>query len=175
MSRLRALRATLLVVGFLAIFSGALFVLWPSGFRWRPYHPYYEEMIVGIYVTLGVFLVRAAKDPLRHLSLIWFTVWSSVVHGAIMAAQALSGAEHHGHLVGDVPFLFVAAAVLGVLTPRRPAGAEEIRRAFLDAALRAYDDAGMQGLCADGRWEAAVSALRSVDPDSPLRESPKPQ
>jgi hypothetical protein len=124
MTRLRALRIALLVVGFLAIFSGAFLLLWPSGFRWHPYHPYYEQMIVGIYFTLGVFLVRAAKDPLQHLSLIWFAVWSSVVHGAIMAAQALSGAEYQGHFMGDVPFLFIVAAVLGVLTPRRPAGAE---------------------------------------------------
>jgi hypothetical protein len=123
MARLRALRIALLVIGSITIFNGVFFVFWPSGFRWHPYHPYYEQMIVGIYFTLGVFLVRAAKDPLRHLSLIWFAVWSSVVHGAIMAVQALSGAEHHSHLVGDVPFLFIAAAVLGFLTPREASSA----------------------------------------------------
>src|SRR2546427_6599062 len=40
----------------------------------------YLQMILGIYVTLGVFLLLAARDPLRNLSLIWFTVWSSIVH-----------------------------------------------------------------------------------------------
>jgi len=76
-------------------------------------------LIVGIYFTLGVFLWRAASNPMEHLSLIWFAVWSSVVHAAIMAGQALTGAEHHGHLVGDVPILFGAAALLGYLTPAK--------------------------------------------------------
>jgi hypothetical protein len=79
-------------------------------------------MMVGIYATLGVFLLRASRDPLKHLSLIWFTVWSSVVHGAIMAVQSfgveMDGARHLGHLAGDVPALFIVAAVLAVLMPR---------------------------------------------------------
>ncbi len=41
--------------------------------------------------------------------------------------------------------------------------AEAIRRALIDAAEAAYEDAGIQGLCAEGRWEAAVSAMRAVD------------
>jgi hypothetical protein len=75
-------------------------------------------MMVGIYATLGVFLLRAARDPLAHLSLIWFTVWSSVVHGSIMAVQSFADAAHRGHLLGDVPALFIAAIALAVLTPR---------------------------------------------------------
>jgi hypothetical protein len=74
-------------------------------------------MIVGIYATLGAFLIFAARNPLAHRSLIWFTVWSSVVHGGIMAVQALAP-NSHGHLVGDVPALFIVAIVLGLLTPR---------------------------------------------------------
>lgn len=75
-------------------------------------------MIVGVYATLGVFLLRAARDPLAHLSLIWFAVWSSVVHGAIMAAQALARPEQHGHLWGDVPALLLVAILLAVRTVR---------------------------------------------------------
>ena len=96
-------------------------ILWPSGWRWEPHHAYYEQMMVGIYFTLGVFLLRAARDPLENLSLIWFTVWSCVVHGSIMAVQSLSGTMHRGHLIADVPALFIGAAVLGMLTPRRSA------------------------------------------------------
>jgi hypothetical protein len=73
--------------------------------------------IVGIY-TLGVFLLFASRDPRAHLSLIWFTVWSSVVHAAIMAAQSLANPEHRAHLWGDVAALFVIAGVLALLTPR---------------------------------------------------------
>jgi hypothetical protein len=74
-------------------------------------------MIVGVYATLGVFLILAARNPLENLSLIWFAVWSSVVHAAIMAVQALAPGQH-GHLVGDVPALVFVAVVLAVLTPR---------------------------------------------------------
>lgn len=100
---------------------GPLMLFWPAGWRWEPHHAYYEQMMVGIYFTLGVFLVRAAREPLRHLSLIWLNVWLCIVHGSIMAVQALSDSRYHGHLLADVPALFVAAAVLATLTPRRTA------------------------------------------------------
>jgi hypothetical protein len=41
--------------------------------------------------------------------------------------------------------------------------AERIRSAMVEAAVRAYENAGVQGLCAEGRWEAAVSAMQSLD------------
>jgi hypothetical protein len=44
------------------------------------------------------------------------------------------------------------------------------RDACLEAALQAYEDAGMQGLCAEGRWEAAVGALKAVELAPLLRE-----
>ena len=80
--------------------------------------PHYLQMILGVYATLGVFLLMASRNPLEHLSLIWFTVWSSVVHAGVMAAQALANPEHVAHLWGDVPALLVIAAVLAFFTPR---------------------------------------------------------
>jgi len=59
-------------------------------------------------------LINAARDPAANLSLIWFTVWSSVVHAAIMAVQSF-GDGHLGHLWGDVPALLLIAVVLGIL------------------------------------------------------------
>jgi hypothetical protein len=41
--------------------------------------------------------------------------------------------------------------------------AEAARQACIAAALAAYEDAGVLGLCAEGRWEAAVSAMQSLD------------
>ena len=41
--------------------------------------------------------------------------------------------------------------------------AKRIRDACLEAMLQAYEDAGMQGLCAEGRWEAAVGALKTIE------------
>ena len=49
--------------------------------------------------------------------------------------------------------------------------AETVRAACLDAALLAYEDAGIRGLCAEGRWEAALAAIRHLDLSSVL-ESP---
>ncbi len=83
-------------------------------------------MILGIYATLGVFLLIAARNPLQHLSLIWFTVWSSLVHAGIMAVQAINAAPEHGHLMGDIPALAIVAIALAILTPR--GGAIEVAR-----------------------------------------------
>jgi len=48
--------------------------------------------------------------------------------------------------------------------------AKRIRDRCIEATLQAYEDAGIQGLCAEGRWEAAVSALRTVELAPLLRE-----
>jgi hypothetical protein len=117
-SRRRYLQLALTAFGIAFLVVYPLMWVWPSGWAWTPGQHEYEQMIVGIYATLGVFLIRAARQPEAHLSLIWFTVWSSVVHGGIMAVQALVDSSEHGHLVGDVPALLLVAVVLGVLTPR---------------------------------------------------------
>lgn len=118
--RIRLLRVALIVFGLLCLVAFyPLTVVWPAGWSWHQAGPsLYLQMIVGIYATLGVFLLLASRDPLAHRSLIGFAVWSSVVHGAIMAVQSMVYPEHHGHLVGDVPALFIMAAVLGFLMPR---------------------------------------------------------
>ncbi len=121
--RTRYLRVALVVVG-LTFLVGiyALTMVWPSGWVWHTGHTsHYLQMILGVYATLGVFLLIASRKPLAHLSLIWFTVWSSVVHGAVMAVQAVANPQHLAHLWGDVPALFAVAAVLAFLTPRAAA------------------------------------------------------
>jgi len=117
--RVKYLRIALLVVGLIFIFGiYPLTKLWPSGWSWNAGQSEYLQMILGIYATLGVFLVIASRNPLAHRSLIWFTVWSSVVHGGIMAAQSLANTQYMGHLWGDVLALFVVAVVLALFTPR---------------------------------------------------------
>lgn len=98
-----------------------LSVVWPAGWSWHegpPMASHYFMMIVGVYATLGVFLIRAGRNPGAHASLIWFTVWSSVVHAVIMAVQALNDPMQVGHLYGDVPALLLVAIVLGYLMPK---------------------------------------------------------
>ena len=121
--RVRFLRIALIVVGLIFLIGVyPLTILWPAGWSWHhDGQSLYLQMILGIYATLGVFLLMAARDPLANRSLIWFTVWSSVVHGGIMAAQSIAYPEHRGHLIGDVPALLIVAVVLGFLTPRTSA------------------------------------------------------
>jgi hypothetical protein len=63
-------------------------------------------------------MIRAAKDPAANASLIWFVVWSSVVHAAVMAWEAMRNPAMQGHLIGDVPILLIVAIVLGLLMTR---------------------------------------------------------
>jgi hypothetical protein len=119
-TRLRYLRVALVLVGLIftvGVYPLMMF-LWPAGWRWQPNQPEYEQMILGVYATLGVFLLIASRNPLEHRSLIWFTVWSSLVHAGIMAVQAFNAPAEHGHLMGDVPALIIVAILLGILTPR---------------------------------------------------------
>src|SRR5262249_50633655 len=116
-TQLKYLRIALVLFGIIFICIYPLMIVWPSGWKWHSGYSDYPLMIVGIYATLGVFLILAARDPLAHRSLIWFTIWSSAVHGGIMAVQALAP-HSHGHLVGDVPAPLIVAIVLALLTPR---------------------------------------------------------
>jgi hypothetical protein len=122
----RLLSAALIIIGIAFCLIFPLSIVWPSGWAWHQGSPVsndYFMMIVGVYVTLGLFLIRAAKNPSANASLIWFTVWSSVIHALVMAAESLRSPMQHGHLVGDVPVLLAAAIVLGGVMARTHAKA----------------------------------------------------
>jgi len=114
------LKLALRLFGVVFMLVYPLSMVWPSGWVWHGGDGvYYLQMIAGVYAVLGIFLILAANNPSENRSLISFTVWSSVVHALIMAAQALGDKSEHGHLVGDVPALLLVAAVLGFLSPRK--------------------------------------------------------
>jgi hypothetical protein len=119
-ARVRYLRIVLVLVGLIFIVGvyPLMMAWWPSWWRWQPNQPEYEQMILGVYATLGVFLLIASRNPLQHGSLIWFTVWSSLVHAGIMAVQAAMSPMERGHLLGDIPALAIVAVALAILTPR---------------------------------------------------------
>jgi sterol desaturase/sphingolipid hydroxylase (fatty acid hydroxylase superfamily) len=104
MSRTRLLPIALMTFGLVCLLLYPLAIIWPSGWAWHegpPTASHYFMMIVGIYATLGIFLIRASRDPAAHRSLIEFTIWSSLVHALIMAAQSYSPGAHTGHMLGD--------------------------------------------------------------------------
>lgn len=118
-NRLRYLRIVLIVVGLTFIFGiYPLGIVWPSGWTWGHGHSHYLMMIIAIYATLGVFLLIASRNPDANKSIIWFTVWSSVVHGGLMAVQSFYDVNERGHLLGDVPALILIAIIFAVLMPR---------------------------------------------------------
>jgi len=122
-SRLLSLALTAFGAVFCLVYPLALF--WPSGWAWHegpPADSQYFMMIVGVYFTLGLFLIRAARNPAAHVSLLWFTAISSAVHAAIMAVQSFGHPMHQGHLLGDVPALLLVTVVLIWLMPKPAQG-----------------------------------------------------
>jgi hypothetical protein len=117
--REKLLKIALVAFGAIFFLVYPLGLIWPSGWVWHGGEgQYYLQMICGLYAVLGAFLIAAARNPSEHRSLIAFTIWSSIVHAGIMAAQAIHDHHETGHLAGDVPALLLAAAVLWYLSPR---------------------------------------------------------
>jgi hypothetical protein len=109
MNRERTLKVVLMLVGllFLAlVYPLTMFV------RQEPA----LAMMLSVYVTLGIFLLLAARNPSANRSLIAFTAWSSFAHAALMAVQAFRNFIARGELVG-VGVLIVIGVALIVLAP----------------------------------------------------------
>lgn len=121
MSNSNLLSLALRVFGTVFCLLYLLAIVWPSGWAWHEGSPAtndYYLMIVAVYFTLGVFLIRAASNPQANASLIWFTVWSSLIHAGVMAYESMRSPMHQGHLLGDVPALVLVAVIFTVLMKR---------------------------------------------------------
>jgi hypothetical protein len=71
------LKWALILSGIGSLLIYPLAIVWPSGWAWHqgaPYESQYFMMIIGIYATLGVFLICASWNPEGNRTLIWFTV-----------------------------------------------------------------------------------------------------
>jgi hypothetical protein len=113
MNRELVLRIALIVVGLLFLATAYPLVLF---LRREPA----LSMMLSLYVTLGIFLLLASRNPSANRTLIAFTAWSSLVHAAVMGVQAWLGMVDRVELIG-VAILFVIWLALLVLAPRRPA------------------------------------------------------
>jgi hypothetical protein len=111
MRREGALKVVLVVVGL--IFSGLVYPL-TMFVRQKPA----LAMMLSLYVTLGIFLLLAARDPLAHRSLIAFTAWSSFAHAALMGMQAFLNFVARGELVGVAALVIIGVALI-VLSPSK--------------------------------------------------------
>src|SRR5881397_58045 len=114
MNRERALKILLVLVGLL--FTAAIYPV--TMILWHRDQPSYEgAMGLSLYVTLGILLLIAVRNPSANRSLIAFAAWSSFAHAAVMAIQTFQSAGDRRHLLLDVAILVVIAVPLMVLAP----------------------------------------------------------
>jgi len=117
MNREGALKVVLVVVGLLFVATVYPLLM----FLWQPHQ---EEaaltMMLGVYVTLGVFVLLAARNPSANRSLIAFTAWSSFAHAGVMVVQSFQMASERVHLLIGVALLAVIGLALILLAPVKP-------------------------------------------------------
>jgi peptidoglycan/LPS O-acetylase OafA/YrhL len=118
MRRERALKVVLVLVGL--IFSAGVFPVTES--LWHQNQSMYTfDMMLSLYVALGVFLLIAARNPPANRSLIAFAAWSCFAHAAVMAVTAFSKGGYRGDVWG-VAVLVIIGVVLIVLAPAKQSG-----------------------------------------------------
>jgi hypothetical protein len=109
MNRERVLKIVLGIVGFIFLALAYPMILFV---RRDPA----TSMMFSVYVTLGVFLLLAIRNPSATRSLIAFTGWSSFAHAAMMGTQAMKDMVSRGELIG-VAVLIVIGITLIALAP----------------------------------------------------------
>jgi hypothetical protein len=119
MNRERAIKVVLVLVGllFLAGVYPVTDSLWHAN-----QSDYGEDMMLSIYVALGIFLLIAARNPSANRSLIAFTAWSSFAHATVMAVMAFQHASERRGFLGAVALFGTIGVALIVLAPARPSG-----------------------------------------------------
>jgi hypothetical protein len=79
-------------------------------------------MSFSVYVTLGIFLLMAARNPAANRSLIAFTAWSSLAHAALMSTQAMRNIVARGELIGSAVLIVIGVALIALSPAKEPAG-----------------------------------------------------
>lgn len=121
MNRQRALKILLVVVGLL--FVAGIYPMTVSLWKAETGAAAGDNMMLSIYVTLGVFLLLAVRNPAAHRSLIAFTAWSSFAHGAVMTVMAFQFPKERTELLVAVGALAVIAILLLALAPAKQTAA----------------------------------------------------
>jgi len=119
MNRERTFKILLVLVGLL--FVAGLYPLLPSLGNVHSDVSSGDKMMLSIYVTLGVFLLLAVRNPAAHRSLIGFTAWSSFAHGAVMTIMAFQIPKERTSLIIAVGVLAFIGVALLALAPAREA------------------------------------------------------
>ncbi len=111
MWRERALKVVLVLVGL--VFSAGVYPVTDS--LWHANQSMYtDDMMLSLYIALGIFLLIAARNPSASRSLIAFTAWSSFAHAAVMAVMAFQNANYRWDLVGVAALIIVGVALIAL-------------------------------------------------------------
>src|SRR5713101_221761 len=119
MIRERALKVVLVLVGVL--FSAGIYPLTMSLWKLSK-SDYGDDMMLSLYVALGIFLLLAVRNPSENRSLIAFAAWSSFAHGAVMAVLAFQIASERRDLLIAVAVLCIIGVALVLLAPAKQSG-----------------------------------------------------
>jgi hypothetical protein len=119
--RERALKVVLVLVGL--VFSAAIYpVVTSVRDGWQANKEDALPMMLSLYVTLGIFLLLAARNPSANRSVIAFAAWSSFAHAAVMAVMAVHlASEREGLLIAGAVFSIIGAALI-LLAPAKQSG-----------------------------------------------------
>ena len=112
MIRERALKAALVVVGLLFSAGGVYLLVRP------PFKDETFRMMLSLYVTLGVFLLLALRNPSAHRSLIAFAAWSSLAHAGVMAVQVSRNLIGREELVSSAALVVIGIALIALAPPK---------------------------------------------------------
>jgi|SRR5437879_4383557 len=117
MWRERVLKVVLVLVGLL--FTAGIYpvtmILWQ-----RDQSGYTDAMMGSLYVTLGILLLLAARNPSAHRSLIAFAAWSSIAHASVMAVMVFWDADERGHLLGVAIFVVIGIPLIVLAPAKQP-------------------------------------------------------
>jgi uncharacterized protein DUF6632 len=119
MLRERALKVVLVLVGLL--FSAAAYPA-IGGLLGPAHSDTGDTMQMGIYATLGVFLLLAVRNPSAHRSLIAFAAWSSFAHALVMSTLGFEIASERAGFLEASALLVAIGVTLILLAPRKPLG-----------------------------------------------------
>ena len=117
MNRERALKVLLVLAGL--FFVAGIYPLITS-IKAHDRSDYPDQMILAIYITLGVFLLLAVRDVSANRSLIAFTGWSSLAHASVMIIQSFQIGNQRTELP-PLGLICIVSVVLLLLMPRRRA------------------------------------------------------
>jgi len=118
MLRQRPLQIVLVLVGLL--FSAAILPV-VGGLRDPAHSDTGDTMMMGIYCTLGIFLLMAARNPSAHRSLIAFAAWSSFAHAIVMSTQGFEiASQRSGFLGGSAVLVVIGLALLVLISRKQP-------------------------------------------------------